>query len=100
MSAAQPGDGPGVPPRPVPADGDAFHHDTPTRKAYAGADVTVSFDGPRCQHAAECVRGAPAVFDTQRRPWIAPDAAPADQVVDVVGRCPSGALRVSRTAAE
>ncbi|MBO9531815.1 MAG: (4Fe-4S)-binding protein [Solirubrobacteraceae bacterium] len=73
-------------------------HVGPTRKAYVGRDVIVSFDGERCQHAAECVRGAPAVFDTQRRPWIAPDGASADEVIAVVGRCPSGALRVSRVA--
>lgn len=74
------------------------HHDTPTRKAYEGAEVTVSFDGARCEHAAECVHGLPAVFDTNRRPWIDPDGASADDVIEVVGRCPSGALRASRNA--
>lgn len=73
-------------------------HAGPTRKAYVGEAVIVSFDGQLCAHAAECVRGAPAVFDTQRRPWIDPDGAPADEVIEVVGRCPSGALRVSRVA--
>ncbi len=40
------------------------HHDTPTRKAYEGADVTISFDSALCQHAAECVKVLPTVFDT------------------------------------
>ncbi|MGW1893689.1 (4Fe-4S)-binding protein [Streptomyces sp. NPDC002004] len=62
-------------------------------KAYKGEAVTVSFDGKRCLHAAECVRGLPAVFDTERRPWISPDGAPADKVAEVVRRCPSGALQ-------
>ncbi len=75
------------------------HHDTSTRKAYEGHEVTVSFDGALCQHAAECVHGLPSVFDTKRRPWIDPDGAPADAIIEVVGRCPSGALRVSRNAA-
>ncbi|WP_205698151.1 (4Fe-4S)-binding protein [Conexibacter sp. SYSU D00693] len=66
------------------------------RKAYVGAELTVSFDPEVCRHAAECVRGLPAVFDAQRRPWIQPDAAPASEVRDVVGRCPSGALRIER----
>ena len=70
------------------------------RKDYAGADVTVSFDAERCRHAAECVRGLPAVFDTKRRPWILPDAAPASEVVEVVGRCPSGALRIERLGSD
>lgn len=76
------------------------HHDVPTRKAYVGQRSTVSFDSARCQHAAECVRGAPAVFDTKRRPWIDPDAEQADVVAEVVGRCPSGALRWSAADAD
>ncbi len=66
------------------------------RKTYTGDKVDVSFDAAVCEHAAECVRGLPAVFDTQRRPWILPDGAPAERVVEVVGRCPSGALRIER----
>lgn len=69
-----------------------------TRKLYTGPLVNVSFDGAVCEHAAECVRGMPAVFNTARRPWIDPGVADtrdkADMVRDVVGRCPSGALRI------
>lgn len=43
------------------------------------------------------MRGLPAVFDVDRRPWIQPDNAPADEVADVVHRCPSGALQYHRT---
>jgi uncharacterized Fe-S cluster protein YjdI len=64
-----------------------------TRKRYAGQAVDVSFDPVRCRHAAECVRGLPAVFDAGRRPWILPDGGEADDVVRVVARCPTGALR-------
>jgi uncharacterized Fe-S cluster protein YjdI len=63
------------------------------RKLYTGAHVDVSFDAARCRHAAECVRGLPAVFDTGRRPWILPSEASAEAVVEVVARCPTGALR-------
>ena len=66
------------------------------RKTYAGKKVDVSFDPEVCIHAANCVRGLPAVFDTERRPWIVPDAAEADVVVAQVGRCPSGALQAKR----
>jgi uncharacterized Fe-S cluster protein YjdI len=69
-----------------------------SRKTYAGADVDVSFDSETCRHAGECVRGLPAVFDTTARPWIQPDKAPPPDVVEVVGRCPSGALRIERDA--
>jgi len=66
---------------------------SPTRKLYRGTGVEVSYDGARCRHAAECLRGLPSVFDLDRRPWIFPDGADPDDVVDVVARCPTGALR-------
>jgi len=69
-----------------------------TRKRYTGAAVDVSYDAVRCRHAAECIRGLPAVFDTGRRPWILPDGADAEDVVRVVARCPTGALRAHPVA--
>ncbi len=64
----------------------------PVRKTYRSEDIAVTFDAGLCRHAAECVRGLPAVFDTDRRPWVEPGAAPAEQVAEVVRRCPTGAL--------
>jgi uncharacterized Fe-S cluster protein YjdI len=69
-----------------------------TRKTYTGPIVDVSFDGHLCRHAAECVRGMPAVFDSSARPWINPEAASdeaaAQLLREVVARCPSGALEI------
>ena len=76
--------------RPMP---DSRPENSATRKRYHGKAVEVSFDGARCRHAAECLRGLPAVFDLSHRPWILPDAAEPDEVVRVVARCPTGALR-------
>lgn len=67
-----------------------------TRKAYRGAQLEVSFDADLCIHAAECVRGLPGVFDRDRRPWILADNASAAELVAVIERCPSGALRYQR----
>ncbi len=68
------------------------------RKLYRGSIIDVTFDGAVRQHAAECVRGMPTVFDTTRRPWIDPmqadTAEGAAQLREVVGRCPSGALLI------
>ncbi len=74
-----------------------------TRKRYTGDAVDVSFDPLRCRHAAECLRGLPAVFDRDRRPWILPDGGDPEDVVRVVARCPTGALRthpIEPTASE
>jgi CDGSH-type Zn-finger protein/uncharacterized Fe-S cluster protein YjdI len=63
---------------------------------YRGRDIVVTYDLQRCIHVAECVRGLPTVFDTHRRVWVRPDAAPAGDVAEVVMRCPSGALHFER----
>ncbi|MGY1496817.1 (4Fe-4S)-binding protein [Streptomyces sp. QTS52] len=65
----------------------------PQKKAYKAQGITVTFEATRCLHAAECVNGLPEVFDESRRPWIQPDAVPADRLATVVRRCPSGALQ-------
>ena len=71
----------------------------PTHKTFTGPIVDVTFDGTRCQHSGECVRGMPSVFDVSKRPWIDPSTADtpeaADHLREVVGRCPSGALGVA-----
>ncbi|MFI1224617.1 MULTISPECIES: (4Fe-4S)-binding protein [unclassified Streptomyces] len=69
----------------------------PAARSYDGEGIVVGFDAHRCLHAAECVRGLPAVFDVGRRPWILPGNADADEVADVIHRCPSGALQYHRT---
>src|SRR5215217_2781790 len=61
-------------------------------RAYSAPGVTVFYDRGRCLHFAECVRGLPEVFDVAKRTWIQPENASADEVAEVVRRCPSGAL--------
>src|SRR5215208_115390 len=60
--------------------------------AYTAPGVRVFYDRERCLHFAECIRGLPQVFDVAKRPWIQPQNASADEVAEVVRRCPSGAL--------
>ena len=65
-------------------------------RAYEGKDITVTYSVRRCIHAAECVHGLSAVFDPKRRPWVDPDQALADELAEVILRCPSGALHFER----
>jgi uncharacterized Fe-S cluster protein YjdI len=65
-------------------------------KEYATDEIVVEWEPRLCFHSASCVRALPRVFDDSRRPWIAVDAATADEVEAAVARCPSGALRTRR----
>jgi CDGSH-type Zn-finger protein/uncharacterized Fe-S cluster protein YjdI len=66
-------------------------------KDYPSKELIVTYDAGRCIHAAECVRGAPTVFDPAAKPWIQPENGSAEEIAAVVRRCPTGALSV-RTA--
>ena len=64
---------------------------------YAGKQIEVTYDADVCAHAAKCVGGLPAVFDPNRRPWVAPDEAPSpEELIRVIGLCPTGALGYTR----
>lgn len=63
---------------------------------FDSAGIRVSWSRQRCIHAAECVRGLPAVFKPGDKPWVTPDRAAADRVAEVVMRCPTGALHFER----
>lgn len=65
-------------------------------RTYSSDDIDVTWSLKRCIHAAECVQGAPAVFDVNKRPWIQPDHADADTLAAVIERCPTGALHYTR----
>ena len=66
-------------------------------RRYDADDITISCDVKRCIHAEECVRGLPRVFDRGRRVWVDPTQASAEDIENVVQRCPSGALHYRRT---
>ena len=62
-------------------------------RVYKGEKINVSYDVKRCMHAAECVNsGLKSVFDNTQKPWIQPDGSSPDRIIDVIERCPSGAL--------
>ena len=69
-------------------------------KEYATSEIVVEWEPRLCYHSRNCVRSLPQVFDEKRRPWVAVDAAGADEVEAAVARCPSGALRTRRLGVE
>ena len=65
------------------------------RRNYPGKEITVHDNRKICSHAAECVNNLSSVFKLGSRPWINPDGSKMNDIVDVVRRCPSGALSYS-----
>ena len=65
------------------------------RRNYPGKEITVHDNRKICSHAAECVNNLSSVFKLGSRPWINPDASKMNDIIDVVIRCPSGALSYS-----
>ncbi len=62
-----------------------------------GKSATIRFDGRLCIHARRCVLAQPDVFKANVvGPWIDPDAASVEDLMQVAVNCPSGAIRVTR----
>ena len=64
-------------------------------RTYVGKEVDVHDNRTICCHAGECVSNLNTVFDINAKPWINPDNATVDEIIDVIGKCPSGALSYS-----
>ena len=65
-------------------------------KRYTGDAIDVAFDMNLCIHSRNCALNLPRVFDPSRRPWVDPDAAPAEEIAATIRGCPSGALTYAR----
>jgi CDGSH-type Zn-finger protein len=65
------------------------------RKDYVGKKITVHDNRRICSHAAECVNNLPSVFRLNARPWIDPDGANVEEIINTIRKCPSGALSYS-----
>lgn len=65
------------------------------RKNYVGKEITIHDNRKICSHAAECVNNLPSVFKFNARPWMNPDAADKQQIINTIKKCPSGALSYS-----
>ncbi len=59
---------------------------------FPGQDADVVWDERLCIHIGECGRAKGDLFIGGRKPWCQPDLTTVAGVVDVVERCPSGAL--------
>lgn len=61
-------------------------------KEYTNGEVTIVWKPGMCIHSEKCVKGLPAVFDPNAKPWINVEGADTEALVNQVKQCPSGAL--------
>jgi CDGSH-type Zn-finger protein/uncharacterized Fe-S cluster protein YjdI len=66
-------------------------------QVYPGSNIVVRFDGTKCIHSRHCVLERPEVFRANvAGPWIFPDSAEVEAIVEVAHACPSGAIAYQR----
>ncbi len=63
-----------------------------TRTNYIGKKITIHDNRGICAHAGYCTDNLAAVFSLEREPWIDPDGATVDEIIETIKKCPSGAL--------
>jgi CDGSH-type Zn-finger protein len=62
------------------------------RESYAGKGITIFDNRAIRSHAGQCTDGLKAVFRQHQEPWIDPEGAAVREVIETIGKCPSGAL--------
>lgn len=65
------------------------------RVNYKGKEITIHDNRGICAHAGKCTDNLASVFKLKEEPWIDPDGAMADEIIDTIRQCPSGALSYS-----
>lgn len=65
------------------------------RDNYGGKQITIHDNRAICAHAGRCTDGLSSVFKLKQEPWIDPDGATAEKIIETINRCPSGALSYS-----
>ncbi len=61
-------------------------------KKYTNGEVTIVWKNSLCIHSGNCFSGLLTVFDPRKQPWITPEGATTEEIINQVKKCPSGAL--------
>lgn len=74
--------------------------DIQRRKDYVGKRITIHDNRTICSHSGYCTAQLKTVFRLDAKPWIDPDGADVEAIIETVRQCPSGALSYSIDAVE
>lgn len=69
-------------------------------KKYKKDDISIGWNPEKCIHAGFCARQLSEVFKPKEKPWIQPENATKEQIIEQVNKCPSGALSIIRNDKE
>lgn len=61
---------------------------------YSNGEITILWTPKKCIHSGICVQTLPKVYNPKDRPWIKPNNATTEELINQVSKCPSGALRI------
>jgi len=64
-------------------------------KKYSNGEITIVWKPNTCIHSTICWKGATGlidVFNPAEKPWIKPQGASTERIIEQVKKCPSGAL--------
>lgn len=65
------------------------------KKSYPGNNIIIHNNRRICSHAGECVNNLSSVFRLDAKPWIDPNSASVEEIIQTIRKCPSGALSYS-----
>jgi uncharacterized Fe-S cluster protein YjdI len=64
-------------------------------KKYTNGELTIVWKPSVCIHSAKCWHGEEgllSVFNPKEKPWIKPEGANTERIIEQIKKCPSGAL--------
>ena len=61
-------------------------------KEYSNGEITIIWQPEKCMHSGICVKTLPAVYHPKEKPWIKPENASTQELIEQIKKCPSGAL--------
>lgn len=64
-------------------------------KTYTNGEVTIVWKASVCVHSKICWKrpgGLPEVFKPMEKPWVHPEGASTERIIEQIKKCPSGAL--------
>jgi len=70
------------------------------RENYVGKQIAIHDNRGICAHAGHCTDKLASVFKLNEEPWIDPDGASTEDIIETIKKCPSGALSYSLDGVE